>query len=74
VFVYCPEQWRLEHGLGLKPVAALDAGDRHHAGKAIAERGGERATHVPLVPESGWSLPLSSRSTEAVHMRYLVSR
>lgn len=39
MFVYCPEQWRLEHGLGLKPVATLDAGDRHHAGKAIAERG-----------------------------------
>ena len=39
-FVYCPEQWRLEHGLGLPPEnrAALDAGTRHHAGKAAAER------------------------------------
>jgi hypothetical protein len=38
-FVYCPEAWRLEHGLGFPPGnrAARDAGDRHHAGKA-AER------------------------------------
>ena len=38
-FVYCPEQWRLQHGLGLEPGnrAALDAGTRHHAGKAVAE-------------------------------------
>jgi hypothetical protein len=39
-FAYCPEQWRLQHGLG-KPAgnqAALDAGTRHHAGKAMAER------------------------------------
>ncbi len=36
----CPEQWRLEHGLGLRPEnrAALDAGARHHARKAVAER------------------------------------
>jgi hypothetical protein len=29
-FVYCPERWRLEHGLGLKLAnrAALDAGTR----------------------------------------------
>ena len=39
-FVYCNEQWRLEHGLGLEPGnrAAMDAGDRHHARKAVAER------------------------------------
>jgi hypothetical protein len=39
-FVYCPEQWRLQEGLGLAPGnrAALDAGTRHHAGKAVAER------------------------------------
>ena len=39
-FVYCPEQWRLEHGQGLEPGnrAVLDAGDRHHARKAVAER------------------------------------
>ncbi len=38
--VYCPEQWRLANGLGLKPTnnAALDAGTRHHAKKALAER------------------------------------
>ena len=39
-FVYCPEPWRLEHGLGLEPGnrAALDAGRRYHTGKAVAER------------------------------------
>jgi hypothetical protein len=39
-FVYCAEQWRLEHGLGLEPEnrAARDAGNRHHARKAVAER------------------------------------
>lgn len=38
-FVYCPEQWRLEHGLGLEAGnrAALDAGVRHHERKAVAE-------------------------------------
>src|SRR5436305_15314774 len=37
---FCPEQWRLEYGLGLAPGnrAALDAGERHHAQKAAAER------------------------------------
>ena len=37
-FVYCPEQWRLEYGLGLEPGnrAAMEAGTRHHA----AEGGG----------------------------------
>ena len=39
-FVFCPEAWRLGHGLGLEPGnrAVLDAGDRHHARKAVAER------------------------------------
>jgi hypothetical protein len=39
-FVYCRELWRLEHGLGLEPGnrADLDAGTRHHARKAAAER------------------------------------
>ncbi len=39
-YAYCPEQWRLEYGLELPPAnrAALDAGTRHHAGKALAER------------------------------------
>lgn len=37
---YCPEAWRLEYGLGLEPEnqAVLDAGTRHHARKAVAER------------------------------------
>lgn len=39
-YAYCPEQWRLEYGLGLpaKNQAALDAGTRHHARKAAVER------------------------------------
>lgn len=39
-FVYCRESWRLRYGLGLEPgnPQALDAGERHHAGKAAAER------------------------------------
>jgi hypothetical protein len=39
-YVYCPEQWRLQYVLGLKPGnrAALDVGSRHHARKAVAER------------------------------------
>jgi hypothetical protein len=38
--VFCNEAWRLQYGLGLKPAnrAALDAGDRHHARKAVAEQ------------------------------------
>lgn len=37
-WAYCPEQWRLEHCLGLDPAnrAALDAGKRHHKRKAVA--------------------------------------
>jgi hypothetical protein len=32
-FVFCPEQWRLEYGLGLEPSnqAAIKSGSRHHA-------------------------------------------
>jgi hypothetical protein len=39
-YAYCPEQWRLQHGLGLVPSNqdALNAGVRHHARKAVAER------------------------------------
>jgi hypothetical protein len=39
-YVYCPEQWRLQHGPGLEPGnrAALDEGTRHHSRKAAAER------------------------------------
>ena len=39
-FAYCPEQWRLQYGLGLtsQNQAALQAGTRHHARKAVAER------------------------------------
>jgi hypothetical protein len=39
-WAYCPEQWRLQYGLGREPEnqGALDAGNRHHARKAVAER------------------------------------
>jgi hypothetical protein len=39
-FVYCAEQWRLEHGLGLEAGnrAELDAGTQHHEQKAVAEQ------------------------------------
>jgi hypothetical protein len=47
-FVFCPEQWRLEYGLGLEPVnrAALEAGSLHHARKATAERSAGRLVWV----------------------------
>ena len=36
----CPELWRLEYGLGLKPAnrAATAAGTRHHTVEAAGER------------------------------------
>jgi len=39
-FAYCPEQWRLQYGMGIEPSnqAAMAAGKRHHARKAVAER------------------------------------
>jgi len=39
-WAYCPESWRLHYGQGLEPDnrASLDAGTRHHARKAFAER------------------------------------
>jgi hypothetical protein len=49
-YVYCPEQWRLEHGQGLPAEnrAALDAGTRHHAGQAAAERAAGWAIRLGL--------------------------
>jgi len=39
-FAYCPEQFRLQYGLGLKAEnrEAPGAGTRHHERKAVAER------------------------------------
>ncbi len=39
-FVFCPEAWRLEYGLGLEPgnAATLEEGDRHHTRNAGADR------------------------------------
>lgn len=41
-FVYCPEAWRLEYGLGLEPGnrEAMDAGERHHERKAMGTSNG----------------------------------
>jgi hypothetical protein len=66
-FAYCPEQWRLEYGLGLPPGnrAAMDAGTRHHAGKAAAER------------LAGWAIRLGVRMVVAALlalMLWVVSR
>lgn len=39
-YAYCPEQWRLEYGLGLADdnQASRLAGTRHHDWKVLAER------------------------------------
>lgn len=39
-WAYCPEQWRLQYGLGLPAEnrMAMSAGTRQHARKAVAER------------------------------------
>jgi hypothetical protein len=39
-FAYCPEQWRLQYGQGLRAEnqAAIATGTRHHERKAVAER------------------------------------
>jgi hypothetical protein len=39
-WVYCPEQWRLQYGVGLEPGnrQELLVGEGHHARTAIAER------------------------------------
>ena len=38
-WAYCPEQWRLQYGLGLPPanLATMDAGTHHHDRQAAAE-------------------------------------
>jgi hypothetical protein len=47
-FVFCPEQWRLEYGLGLEPAnrAALASGTLHHDRNAAAERSASRLIAV----------------------------
>lgn len=43
-FVFCPEQWRLEYGLGLAPgnQAHIKSGNRHHArNQAIEDAAGK---------------------------------
>lgn len=47
-FVFCPEQWRLEYGLGLEPgnQAALRSGNQHHARKQTAEQTAGRLLQI----------------------------
>jgi hypothetical protein len=47
-FVFCPEQWRLEYGLGLEPGnrASLESGRAHHARKRAAERAAGRLLRI----------------------------
>ncbi len=43
-WVYCPEQWRLQHGLGHESenVASLNRGGRFHESTAAVERSSRR--------------------------------
>jgi hypothetical protein len=49
-FVYCPEQWRLQHGLGHESEnsASLSGGDAFHAKSASVEVRTRRASRVGL--------------------------
>lgn len=44
-WAFCPEAWRLEHGLKFKPGNARSraAGERHHVAKARVEQVAERS-------------------------------
>ena len=50
-WAYCPEQWRLQYGLGLptKNQKSMDAGTRHHRGKEAAERWAGRLAGAGLL-------------------------
>ena len=50
-FVYCPEQWRLQHGLGNESenTASLSRGEAFHARNASLEVRTRRASWVGLV-------------------------
>ena len=49
-FVYCPEQWRLQHGLGNESenTASLSRGEAFHATNASVEVGTRKASWVGL--------------------------
>jgi hypothetical protein len=50
-FIYCPEQWRLQHGLGNESenTAALSRGEAFHAKNASVVVGTRRSSWVGLV-------------------------
>ena len=50
-FVYCPEQWRLQHGLGndSENVAAIDRGEAFHVETARLEVGTRKASRLGLL-------------------------
>ena len=47
-WVYCPEQWRLQYGLGHKSenVASLNRGERFHESTAAVERSSRRVLQL----------------------------
>ena len=47
-WVYCPEQWRLQYGLGhdSENVASLDRGERFHESTAAVERSSRRVLRL----------------------------
>lgn len=55
-YAYCPEQWRLQYGLGIEPENQnmLVAGTRHHRRKAAGER------IAGLAVTGGWLLVLTA--------------
>ena len=50
-FVYCPEQWRLQHGLGNESenVAGIDRGEALHVGTARLEVGTRKASRLGVL-------------------------
>jgi hypothetical protein len=50
-FVYCAEQWRLQHGLAneSEDVAAIDRGEAFHAETARLEVGTRKASRLGLL-------------------------
>jgi PD-(D/E)XK nuclease superfamily len=50
-WVYCPEQWRLQYGLGHKSenVASLDRGERFHKSTAVVERSSRRILRLAVI-------------------------
>lgn len=50
-WVYCPESWRLEYGLGLEPgnQRSLAAGNQHHARSPSSSAATARGTGLKMM-------------------------